>query len=81
MILAFKAHFNYLDERVQVTHEAMVNNKVAHMDVLIMKEDDGSLRISIHIKHKHTDQYLMFDSNHRITPCMLILPKTIFLIN
>ena len=26
MILAFKAHFNSLDERVQVTHEVMVNN-------------------------------------------------------
>ena len=66
MILAFKAHFNSLDERVQVTHEAMVDNKLAHMDVHIMKEEDGSLRMSIYRKHTHTDQYLMFDSNHHI---------------
>ena len=53
-----------LDERVQVTHEVMVNNKLAHMDVLTTKEEDGSMRMSIYRKPTHTDQYLMFDSNH-----------------
>ena len=44
----------------------MENNRIAFLDTEVTLKNDGRVKFKIYKKPTHTDQYLMFDSNHHI---------------
>ena len=62
----FLAHLNTMHERIKFTHEDMIDRMLPFLEVEIHINDDGSLKFKIYRKPTHTNQYLMFDSNHHI---------------
>ncbi|GJQ73523.1 hypothetical protein Trydic_g13875 [Trypoxylus dichotomus] len=56
------ASFNGLQESIKFTIELEVDDKIPFLDVLIHKQSNGTLRMTVY--KKPTGQYLHFDSNH-----------------
>ena len=44
--------------------ETEKDNKLAFLDIAVLREPDGRLTISVYRKPTHTDQYLAYDSHH-----------------
>ena len=59
-------HLNIQDPcgMIKFTNEEMQEQKLPFLDVKLIVNNDGSLRLQIYRKPTHTDQYLMFDSHH-----------------
>lgn len=55
---------NSFDRNVQFTYEVEIDNKLPFLDVLLHKEEDGTLKFSIYRKGTHTDKYLDWYSCH-----------------
>ncbi len=55
---------NSFDKNVQFTYELQEKNKLPFLDVLIHRQDDGSMKFSIYRKSTHTDKYLDWHSVH-----------------
>ncbi len=66
LVEAFMNHLNSQHPRIQFTSEIMENNKIAFLDTEVIKKQDGGLKFKIYKKPTHTDQYLMYESNHHI---------------
>ena len=60
------SHLNTQDptDNVKFTNEESQDGKLPYLDVKLIVNDDGSVRLQIYRKPTHTDQYLMFDSHH-----------------
>ena len=64
-ILAFLEHLNNIHHSIQFTHEMENSNKcLPFLDVLLERNDDGSLSTSVYPKPSHTDRYVDFSSHH-----------------
>ena len=62
-------HLNQIDPtgNVKFTHEEMDEEKrLPYLDVKLIVQPDGSVKLQIYRKATHTDQYLMFDSHHPV---------------
>ena len=59
-------HLNQQDEtgNIKFTDEEEQNRQIPFLDVRLIVQPDGSIRLKIYRKTTHTDQYLMFDSHH-----------------
>ena len=66
-VLQFMEHLNSQHERIEFTSEELIERKLAMLDTELNVKEDGHLKIKIYRKPTHTDQYLMFDSNHHIS--------------
>ena len=60
----FLTHINSIDPHIQFTTEEKTNGALAFLDTLSVRQPDGSLKVKVYRKPTHTDQYLLFDSNH-----------------
>ncbi len=58
-------HLNTIDETGS-TYEPESEQKIAFLDTLITRRDDGSVKLGVYRKPTHTDQYLNFGSHHHI---------------
>ena len=62
----FMNHLNTQHTRIQFTSEALIENKLAFLDVEVNVTEDRRIKLKVYKKPTHTDQYLMFSSNHHI---------------
>ncbi|XP_045492134.1 uncharacterized protein LOC123691667 [Colias croceus] len=68
-IPAFLEHLNSIHKNIQFTMELETNNRLAFLDILIMRGRDGMLNHTVYRKVTHTDRYLNGESHHH--PCQL----------
>ena len=63
LVDSFHKHLNSIDPCIQFTMEES-NGQLPFLDILLSREEDGSICTSVHCKATHTDQYLCFQSHH-----------------
>ena len=60
----FLTHLNNQSEHIKFTMEVQENNRLPFLDVLITKNEYGSLAHQVYRKKMHTDRYLHATSHH-----------------
>ena len=72
-------HLNAIDTtgNIRFTHEEEEQGAIAFLDMKIQHIEDGSIRIKIYRKPTHTDQYLLWSSEHP-TAHKLSVVRTLF---
>ena len=64
LVDSFHDHLNSIDPCIQFTIERESNGQLPFLDILLNREEDGSISTSVYRKATHTDQYLSFHSHH-----------------
>ena len=72
-------HINQVVESgsIQFTYETESDGKIPFFDALIVKKDDGSVKLLIYREPTHTDQYLNYKSHHPVHQKMGVI-RTLF---
>ena len=60
----FFDHLNDVDSNINITIEQEQDDKLAFLDVLVMRTQDGKLATTVHRKTTHTNRYLNYHSAH-----------------
>ena len=60
----FHEHLNSIDPHIQFTVERESKGQLPFLDVLLTREENGTISTEVYRKPTHTDQYLAFDSHH-----------------
>ena len=60
----FHEHLNSIDPHIQFTVERESRGQLPFLDVLLTREEDGTISTEVYRKPTHTDKYLAFDSHH-----------------
>ena len=71
-----KTKLTTLQKNITFIKEEEHDNKLAFLDVLFTKTDDGNLNTQVYQKKTHTDQLLNYNSNH-LTQHSLLHQNTI----
>ena len=64
LLQPFYDHLNSIHPNIQYTVEEEIEKKLAFLDTLLKRKDDGTLFVLVYRKTTHTDQYLNYNSNH-----------------
>ncbi|XP_072014996.1 uncharacterized protein [Amphiura filiformis] len=59
-------HLNQIDDTnsIKFTYEPEKDGKIPFLDTLIVRRDDGTIKLLVYWKAIHTDQYLNLSSHH-----------------
>ena len=59
-------HLNQADESgsIKFTHEEENDGQIPFLDTLLVRRENGTVKLLVYRKPTHTDQYLAFDSHH-----------------
>ncbi|KAI8484070.1 hypothetical protein Bbelb_381880 [Branchiostoma belcheri] len=59
-------YLNTIDttDSIKFTHEVEENGAMPFLDTLLLKNEDGTVKLLIYKRETHTDQYLSFNSHH-----------------
>ena len=59
-------HINTIDKSgsIKFTYEEETEGKLPFLDTLIVKKEDGTVKLLVYRKPTHTDQYLNYKSHH-----------------
>ena len=59
-------HLNSIDTTgsIKFTYEEESDNSLPFMDTLMIRKEDGTVKLLVNRKKTHTDQYLNFTSHH-----------------
>lgn len=60
----FHEHLNSVDPHIQFTVVRESRGQLPFLDVLLSREEDGTISTEVYWKPTHMDQYLAFDSLH-----------------
>ena len=60
----FHRRLNNIEQRINFTIEMEKNSQISVLDVLLHREDDGSIQTSVYRKPTHTGRYLHYHSDH-----------------
>ena len=66
LVDSFHNHLNSIDLCLQFMMEKESDEQLPFLDILLSREEDGSISTSVHLKVTHTDQYLCFHSHHPV---------------
>ena len=68
---------SFINISIQFTCEIEEDNQLLFLDILLKKDEDGTISTSVYRKHTHTDQYLQFSSHHPLSHKLSVV-KTLF---
>jgi len=68
MVQDLTDHLYTMDDSgsITFTYEEETDGSIPLLDALIVRKDDGSVKVLVYRKNTHTDQYLHFESHHRL---------------
>ena len=65
---SFLEHLSSIDKHIQSTgEESGKDGSISFLDILILLDEEGSLKTTVYRKPTHTDLYLQWDSNHTVS--------------
>jgi len=64
LVTSFHEHLNSVNQNIQFTVEKEWSAQMPFLDVLLTREEDGTVSTLIYRKPTHTDQYLVFESRY-----------------
>ena len=62
--LTFLEHLNSIEPCIKLTIEHVSEGKIAFLDTMVHRQEDGRLTTTVYQKPTHTDRYLSFSSYH-----------------
>jgi len=74
-------HINTIDAtgNIKFTYEEDEDKQILFLDILLVRREDGSVKLLVYIKKSHTDQYLNFSShyllNHKLAVIRTLLER------
>ena len=66
LVNSFHSHLKRIDNNLQFTVEKESDGQLPFLDILLTREEDGSVSTSVYHKTTHTDQYLNFESHNPV---------------